>query len=319
MGLGKNFSAPHWLKPGLYGIPNRKNSAVKRPPTATRLKWKDQKDAPFGAMAWNIPYMKQKKVSEGRIIQSVERSVKALLLFLEDHQELAIKDFSKLLDLPKPTIYSLVNTLTKHQLLEQNPDNSKYRLGPVLFRLGLQYVRQWDLLSTISVWTERLCYKFGKSVNVCMIVGQQAVVVYKVDHDQVMISYPEVGAVMPIHNTANGKILMAYADSEVREKMLTDYAFIKSTEHTITSKKEFDAALDQVRETGVGFSLQEGVVGINAIAGPIFNHRGQVIASFGILGESAFFDENEIRLVAEIKKTAQAVSKQLGYTGVIYE
>ncbi|MCG8636860.1 MAG: IclR family transcriptional regulator [Desulfobacterales bacterium] len=259
-----------------------------------------------------------KKKSEGRIIQSVERSINALLLFLEDYQELGIKDFSRMLGLPKPTIYSLVNTMTKHQLLEQNPENSKYRLGPVLLRLGLQYARQSDVLSTVSVWTERLCYKFGKSVNVCMLVGGQVVVVYKADPDQVVISYPDVGAVVPIHNTANGKILMAYADPEERDGILEDYSFIKSTEFTISDKDAFYRELEQVREEGISFNRQEGVSGIIAISGPIFNHRGQVIASFAISGKVGYFEENEGRLVGEVKKTAQAMSRQLGYTGRIY-
>ncbi len=74
--------------------------------------------------------MTKNKKTEGRIIQSVERSIKAMLLFLEDDSELGIKDFSRQLDLPKPTIYSIVNTLTAYNVLEQNPDNSKYHLGP---------------------------------------------------------------------------------------------------------------------------------------------------------------------------------------------
>lgn len=263
--------------------------------------------------------MKPKKSpGGGRTIQSVERAVGALLLFLEDRQELGIKDFSQLLDLPKPTIYSLVNTLAKHQLLEQNPENSKYRLGPVLFRLGLQYIRQSDMLTTLSVWIERLCYKFGKSVNVCMIVGLQCVVVYKVDPDQAVISYPEVGAVVPFHNTANGKVLLAFAPEAVREKILADYTLVKSTEHTLDDMEAFRAELDRVRQEGVGFNRQEGVMGVNAVSGPIFNHRGEMAASFAISGTTDYFEENRERLVAEVKKTAQAISKQLGHTERIY-
>ena len=262
--------------------------------------------------------MKPKKKSEGRIIQSVERSINALLLFLDDVQELGIKDFAQKLDLPKPTIYSLVNTMAKHQLLEQNPENSKYRLGPSLFRLGLQYARQSDVLSTVSVYTERLCYKFGKSVNVCMLVGGQVVVVYKVDPDQAVIAYPEVGAVVPTHNTANGKVLLAFAEPEVRDEILADYNFIRSSETTITDKDEFYAELERVREEGISFSRGEGVQGVYAISGPIYNHRNQVIASFAISGQADFFKENDNRLTGEVKKTAQAISKQLGYTGSIY-
>lgn len=259
-----------------------------------------------------------KKKPQGRIIQSVERSINALLLFLGDKEELGIKDFSRELDLPKPTVYSLINTMAAHQLLEQNPDNSKYRLGPALFRLGLQYARQSDVLSTVSVYTERLCYKFGKSVNVCMLVGGQVVVVFMVDPEQAVIAYPEVGAVLPFHNTADGKMLLAFADPEFRDELLDGYEFVKSTEQTIIDRNVFMAELEGVRQEGVSFSRGEGVTGTYSVAGPIINHRNEVVASFTISSEEDFFKENENRLVGEVKKTAQAISRQMGYAGSIY-
>ncbi|MCG8616039.1 MAG: IclR family transcriptional regulator [Desulfobacterales bacterium] len=262
--------------------------------------------------------MTEKKKNEGRTIQSVDRAMRAVMLFLGDVQELGITDFARRLGLAKPTVYSLINTLTKHQILEQNPENSKYRLGPGAFRLGLQYARHSDVLSTVSVWAERLCYKFGKSVNVCMLVGEQAVVVYKVDPDQVVISYPDVGAVVPLHSTANGKMLLAHADPEVRDSLLADYPFTRITASTITDRRQFEDELERTRSEGVSFNRQESVSGINAVAGPIFNHLGQMVASFAISGKTEEFNDNEGQLIAEVKKTAQSISKQMGYGGRIY-
>lgn len=262
--------------------------------------------------------MTEKRKNQGRTIQSVERAISALLLFLEDVQELGIKDFSRVMGLPKPTIYSLVNTMTSLQLLEQNPENSKYRLGPVVLRLGLQYARQSDLLSTVSVWTERLCYKFGKSVNVCMLVAGQAVVVYKADPEQVVISYPDVGAVMPFHNSANGKILLAFSEPDARDEILADYTFKRATAFTITDRQTLDADLEKIRSEGVGFNRQESIAGVHAISGPIFNHSGDMVASFAISGKTAYFEENQARLIGEVKKTAQSISRQLGYSEAIY-
>ncbi len=259
--------------------------------------------------------MTKNKKTEGRIIQSVERAVKALLLFLEDDSELGIKDFARLLDLPKPTIYSIVNTLTAHNVLEQNPDNSKYHLGPVVFRLGLQYLRHQDFLSTMIVWIERLAFKFRKSVNVCMLVSSQVVVVHKIDPDEVVISYPNVGASVPAHNTANGKVLLAFSDKETQAKILDRSTLDRSTEYTITDKKALKKELERVKSLGVGHSREEGVIGVSSVAGPIFNHNNQIIASFSIFGSADYFSENDQKLVAEVRNTAHSISKQLGYNG----
>ena len=255
----------------------------------------------------------------GRIIQSVDRAARAMLLFLQEEPELGIKDFARLLDLPKPTVHSLVNTLAHHEILVQNPDNSKYRLGPALLRLGLKYVKQSDFLSTINVWMERLCYRFRKPVNTCMIVGKQAIVVYKVTPDEEVTAFPDVGAVVPLHNTANGKILAAYSSPETLAALLDDYPFTGVTDATITSRKAFDKELETVLETGLAFNREEGLPGITGISAPIYNHTRQVIASFGISGDTDWFRSNEKIIVSEIKKTAMSVSRQLGYPELKYK
>ncbi len=260
--------------------------------------------------------MAKKPNSDGRIIQSVERAINALLLFLDNDKELAIKEFAELLSLPKPTIHSIVNTLVVHQILEQNPENRKYHLGPVLFRLGLQYIRQQDILSALVVWMERLCYKYKKSVNVCMLVSGKVVVVYKVDPEEAILSYPHVGATVPIHNTANGKVLMAFAAPGVREKILAGLRFAKATEYTITDQKHFVSELDAVRKSGIGFNREEGIVGVSSISGPIYNHNSRVIASFAISGDAGWFAKNESQIIGDVKLTANSVSKQIGYTGI---
>ncbi|MBU3915342.1 IclR family transcriptional regulator, partial [bacterium] len=234
--------------------------------------------------------MSIKNGSDGRIIQSVERAIKALLLFLEGDEELAIKDFAKLLDLPKPTIHSIVNTLTVYKLLEQNPDNSKYHLGPVIFRLGLQYVRNMDFLSAVRVWIERLSYKYRKPVNVCMLIAGKMIVVYKFDPDDPLISYPNVGATVPIHNTCNGKVLMANITEQEKNKILKEYVFVKSTKYTISNRADYEKELEIVKNEGIAYNRQEGVMGISAISGPIYNHNGQVIASFSISGVAEEFE-----------------------------
>ncbi len=256
-----------------------------------------------------------KKKSTGRIIQSVERSINALKLFLDHDKELAIKDFAHFLNLPKPTIHSIVNTLTVHDILEQNPDNAKYRLGPVAFRLGLQFVRQKELFSFMGVWMERLCYKFNKSVNVCMLIGNKVVVVFKVDPEDTITSYPNLGGEIPLYNTAGGKILLAFSDETTRSMVFSSNTSEKTPDKPDLDINEFQNELLAVKKSGVGYDRDESIMGVSAIAGPILNHNGQIVASFSISGKTGFFIKNQKRIAAEIMKTSMAISKQLGFKG----
>ena len=257
--------------------------------------------------------MENTKQHEGRIIQSVERAIQIVLLFLHEGGELGIKDFAERMNLPKSTIHSLVNTLAAYKFLEQDPENSKYHLGSTLFRLGLQYTNDIGLISSIDAYLERLSYKFNVHVNICMLMGSQVVVSYNKTPDNPLVKYPETGVLVPIHSTANGKILLAFADEETREQILAEYIFDSHTPHTITSREKFLGELEKVKEEGIAFSIEESVEGISAMAAPVYNRHGEVVASFGLSAENEFFSDHRNEILLEMKNTVKLISKQMGH------
>ncbi len=64
---------------------------------------------------------------------------------------------AKKLDLPKPTVQSLVRTLEEIGYLEKEPLASKYMLGPALFQLGIKFIANMDLAVMARDWMECLC------------------------------------------------------------------------------------------------------------------------------------------------------------------
>jgi IclR family transcriptional regulator, KDG regulon repressor len=252
-----------------------------------------------------------------RLIQSVRRAASILDLFIKSSGPLGIMDFAKRLELPKTTIAGLVATLEAVGYLEKEPTSGKYRLGPELFQLGVNYAANIDVVTIGRPWIERLSFQFMEQVNVGMMIGDRiTVMMRKQPEDQYMV-FPQVGSVLPFHSTCIGKALFAYMDAARREALLTDYNFESFTSNTISSKEAFLAELEKVRSTGLSFDNQESINGHGGIGGPIFNHKGVAIAAFAISGNPANIEKRREDMIEAVKLTSQQVSAQLGYKGSI--
>lgn len=248
-----------------------------------------------------------------RLIQSIKRSTDILELFLKEKKPLGITDFSQRLLLSKNTIQGIVNTLVELNYLERDQNSKKYRLGSMLFRLGIVYAENIDFITNSKVWLERLCYKFNTPVNVGILSYDKVIIVARFDPGTGYTTPPRTGSFAPALNTSLGKILYAFMDQEKLLEIIHSSNFESFTKKSITSPDVFLKEIEQARKDTVSFDNEEVLQGIACIAGPIFNHNGEVLAAFSVSGEADFIYKNKKSIVDEIKYTSMEISKVFGY------
>ncbi|MCP4137611.1 MAG: IclR family transcriptional regulator [bacterium] len=248
-----------------------------------------------------------------RLIQSIERAADILALFVTEKRALGIAEFAQELSLPKTTIQGIVNTLVARDYLERDPVTSKYRLGPMLFQLGMKYATNMDLVTITRVWMERLCFQFREPVNGGMLVGDKVVVVLRTEPDNKFMVFPQAGSVIPTHSSCIGKVLFAYMEPEKRDRLLENYIFESLTPNSITNREDFEKEIAEVKKTGVAFDREENLVGLGGIGGPFFNHTGEVIAAFALTGNAKHINEKREEIVNAVVYTSTVVSSQLGF------
>ncbi|MFA5518876.1 MAG: IclR family transcriptional regulator [Spirochaetota bacterium] len=247
-----------------------------------------------------------------KIIQSVKRAGEILSLYI-DNKSLGVSDLARSLSLPKTTIQGLVTTLAHMNYLEKDRFTNKYRLGPRLFQLGMSYAANMDMLTAARVWMERLCFKFQEPVNVGMLVGKKALILFRAEPDKDFKTFPQSGTIIPIHTSCIGKILFASMTPEKLEESLKDYKFEPLTKNTITSKAGFLKELDLVRDDWVSFDREENFIGMAGIGAPIFNHSGHIIAAFALTGNADRINEMRESIIKEVKNTSKEISAQLAF------
>ena len=88
------------------------------------------------------------------------------------------------------------------------------------------------------------------------------------------------------------------------------------TPNTIADVGDLETELAVVREVGWASVREELEVGLNAVAAPIRDHTGNVVAAMSVSGPAYRLEPSRFELVAEMTiASAAAVSRRLGHVG----
>ena len=248
-------------------------------------------------------------------IQSVDRAARILETLAAGPRRYGVSELSDRLDISRPTIHGLLQTLVAHGFVEQDRNSDKYQLGPGLLQLGNSYLDINELRSRSIVHAERLAERADAAVRVGVMHGASVLVVHHVFRPDTTLQILEVGAELPVHASALGKAILAFAPAEVLDD-LTDEPLIRLTSRTLTApalRKE----LETVREGGIAREREEAVLGESSVAGAIFDHSGHAVGSIGVVGETErIIPRGPAKgIAAGVAEAARGVSRELGSRG----
>jgi DNA-binding IclR family transcriptional regulator len=245
-------------------------------------------------------------------IQSVDRSARILKALAAGPRRLGVSELADRLDLSRPTVHGLLQTLQAHGFVEQDRDSDKYQLGAGLLQLGNSYLDLNELRSRSIVHSERLAERTDAAVRVGVMHGATVVVVHHVFRPGTALQIPEVGAELPVHASALGKAVLAFAPASLVDDLLTEPP-PKLTSRTL-APSALRRELAAVRDRGTAREKDEAVLGESSVAAPIFDHSGHAVGSIGVVGDTErILPRGPARgIAAAVAEAARGVSRELG-------
>jgi len=251
--------------------------------------------------------------AERGTVQSVERAARILKELGAGPARLGVTELSDRLGIAKGTVHGLLRTLERQELVEQDPETGKYRLGPAMLQLGNAFLDSHELRSRSLLWADSLASLVTESVRVGVLHGPSVLVVHHVFRPDDSVQILEVGASIPWHACALGKAIVAYLPAERREVLLSQ-ELPRLTGKTITDPGVLRDVLQTIASVGFAHEDQEGIVGEAEIAAPIFDHRGVPVGAIGIAGpvERLLPDGPDEELAAAVKQVARRLSREMG-------
>jgi len=245
-------------------------------------------------------------------IQSVDRAARILRALASGPRRLGVSELADRLEITRPTVHGLLQTLQAHGFVEQDLESEKYQLGPGLLHLGNSYLDLNELRSRSIIHAERLSERTSAAVRVGVMHGPAVVVVHHVFRPDGAFQVLEVGAELPVHASALGKAMLAYAPREVVNDMVAE-GLPKLTGRTLPAKglrDEFKA----VRDSGIARERDEAVLGESSLAGAIFDRSGAAVGAIGVVGETETIMPRgpSKGLRVAVADAARGISRELG-------
>ena len=243
-------------------------------------------------------------------VQSVDRAL-SILEVLARIGEAGVTEVAAELGVHKSTAFRLVATLEAHRLVEQTGDRGKYRLGVGLLRLAGATTARLDVVQEARPVCRQLAADTGETVNITVLSESSALYLDQVAGASAIQPHNWVGQHIPLHATSNGKVLLSGLDDAALRRLLATLP--SYTPRTITKKGDLRAELEQVREQGYAVAVDELEVGLAAVAAPIRNAAGDVIASISVSGPTYRFSDRLDELAGQVRDSALEVSLRLGW------
>ena len=142
-------------------------------------------------------------------IQSIERAAAILRLLSGRTRRLGVVDLAGELGLPKGTVHGLLRTLQHVGFVEQDEETGKYQLGAALLHMGSSYLDGNELRTRALNWSDSLAARTHESVRIGTLHEGQVLIVHHVFRPDDSLQTLDVGALLPAHASALGKILLA--------------------------------------------------------------------------------------------------------------
>jgi DNA-binding IclR family transcriptional regulator len=230
--------------------------------------------------------------------------------------EVGVTDLAAEIGVHKSTVSRLLAALEDHELVEQAHERGKYRLGFGILRLANAVSGRLDITQQGREVCERLAVEVGETVNIAVLRSHYVVNVDQVRGPTSVGSHNWVGELTPLHATSSGKILLAFMSVDARRDLLGKAGLTRFTERTITTFDDLGRQLDSIARDGYVVSIEELEHGLTAVAAPIRDHTGLVIAALSVSGPVYRLTESRARGIAPaVVAAAHSVSERMGFQG----
>lgn len=209
------------------------------------------------------------------------KALRVLDAFVADDAGVGFAELQRRTDLPKATLHRVAGDLVRARLLARI--DGEYHLGPLLFELGMRASVERTLLEVATPFLEDLYERTHETVHLGLREGADVVYVAKVGGHRQAQTPSRIGGRMPVHATAIGKALLAWAEEDERTAVLSG-PLERRTPRTVTAPGLLRQQLDWVREHGVAYEYEESARGLVCVASPILDAHDRPVAAISVTG-----------------------------------
>jgi IclR family transcriptional regulator, acetate operon repressor len=245
--------------------------------------------------------------------QTIARAIGILKCFTDAQPQLSLAEIVEATRLNKATAHRMLAALEREGLIARPGDGEAYRLGSEAIALGGRALRATTLHAASHPELETLAQVTGESATIEALIGDTMFILDEAISARLLGAMPSIGTRWAVHATSTGKAVLAHLGAAELERLL-EQPLARFTPHTIASAAELKQEIAAVRRLGYATVCDELEVGYAAVAAPIFDHQGRVVAAICIGGPTVRLSPARLaELSSAVKQAAARSSGRLGY------
>ncbi len=236
-------------------------------------------------------------------VRAVERALDVLLCF-RTKDELGLTEISRMIGLHKSTVHRLLATLETRGFVRRE-QTDRYRIGWSILELTSGIYRSGDFSTVVFPEMTALRDRIGETVSLYVRSGFERIRIQAVEGIHAVRRVANIGMRFPLHIGASGKVLLAFCNEPLLDRMETSGALPPDF-----NKSEFERQLADIRKRGYAVTFEERETGAAAVAAPIMNRQNQVSAALSVSGPVDRFTEAHLeQFIAACVDSANLIGK----------
>jgi DNA-binding IclR family transcriptional regulator len=250
-------------------------------------------------------------------IQSVEVGFALVQALANATEPLMLRDLAQLAGMNAAKAHRYLVSYQRLGLVLQDPQSTRYDLGPAALKLGLASLSRLDAVSLARARCTDLLGIAGQVMAVAVWGNRGPVIVHWAEAARSVTVNLRLGDVMPLLSSATGRCFAAFEPPQLVQPMLL--AELKSAAKqpragVPSSAAEAKAMLAQVRQDGMARADGSLIAGIVGFCAPVFDSSGRLIVGLVGMGPASHMDPaiNGAQARA-LMAAARALSADLGY------
>lgn len=233
--------------------------------------------------------------------QSLSHGLEILLLFDSSRTVFTVPEIVARLRFSQSKTYRLVRALVHYGLLETPNGSGEYSLGMNALRLGLLAQQKFNIAGVALPFMRELSRLTKETVHLTSVHGNKAFCLERVESEEaVRYSLFTPGASLPLHAGASSKVLLAFLPEAEWEAIIAGEELARFTPQTIIDRRILKAQLKEIRARGYAFSDQEVDRGVRAVAAPIVNPRGELLAGLTVAGPAYRITKKKVQSLGRL-------------------
>lgn len=249
-------------------------------------------------------------------IVSIFRTIIGLLSD-KNHSAITLEELSIACNITKKSLLPILNSLEKKGWINEDHNTNTYSIGMKLLFFSRKNKLDLELVRQLAPAMDHLSKECNQTVELNILDGLSCVCLHKVEPEKSICIASRVGRQGPLHAGATGKVLLAFAKDSVKDAVLAS-PLTRYSENTITDLQLLVAELSCIKRQRFAQSVEELDPGAGAVAVPLLNDNGNLIAGISIIGtkfnyylEKKFWLEKLVETTASLPTVKQKNIKHI--------